>query len=637
MRDSYIDYSQTAEFVSNNIVKIVNRDGTKFFGTGFCLFKNQQKFIITCHHCICYLDQIFIEKDEIQYPCKWIEEFSDMTQDLAVLTCDNENIPVEPLNYNPKALPKLDVIMWGFATDENENLPTGRSIEDLRLASDYNYYRWKAEEIIGGNNKWNNKPEVNLNVFQIRGVFEKGFSGAPVCYTGDNNVIGIFTAKTDNNGYLIPIQTLLNKFNKNSEILTAQSTIDTKEYLEKGNLFYDKRKFNEAIIQYDEIIKDVNYLSALSNKGRSLAQLRENKKALEIFNLVLEIKPDFVYALLGMGAIFYNQGKYQEVIDWCDKVLEIDPNNVVSLNNKGLALSKQGKYPEAIEYFDKALAIDPTCILTINTKGLTLSEQGKYPEAIEYFDKALAIDSTYIYTINTKGYVLSKQGKYPEAIEYFDKALVIDPNFIDAMNNKGIALYEQGKYQDAIEYYDKALAIDPNDSIAMNNKCLALLQQGNNPNIFDPNKIFDIDYILATNTEDTALYRQSKYQEAIECVDKALEIDPNSIHAMNTKGQILSEQRKYQDAIDWCDKALAIDSTYIYAMNTKGIALSKQGKNQEALACFNKVLEIEPTFVLAQDNKKILLERLSMLERLSNLERLSKDKTNSKNYSSDNA
>lgn len=174
--ESSSDTLQTVEFVSANIVKIVNRDGTEFYGTGFCLFINQQKFIITCHHCIRKLDQIFIEKDGIQYPCKWIEEYSDMTKDLVVLTCNNEDIPIKPLNYNPKALPKLEVVVLGFATDELENFPAGTSVEDLRLASYDIPFRWKAEGN-SGNNKWNTKPEVHLNVFQIHGMFKQGLVG----------------------------------------------------------------------------------------------------------------------------------------------------------------------------------------------------------------------------------------------------------------------------------------------------------------------------------------------------------------------------------------------------------------------------------------------------------------------------
>ena len=367
MRESSSDTLQTARFVRDNIVKIVNIDGTKFYGTGFCLFENQQKFIISCHHCIYKLDQIFIEKDGKRYSCKWIEEYSDMNNDLAVLKCDDEDIPVQPLNHNPKALPKLDVVVWGFSTGGLENFQGGTSVENLKLASDYNRFRWPAEEI-NGNNKWNNKPEVNLNVYQIQGLFEQGFSGAPVCYTWDNNVIGIFTAKTDNNGYVIPIQTLLQKINKNSEILAAETSINTKEYLEKGNLFYDKRKFEEAIIQYDKIIKDVNYLSALSNKGNALSDLGKYDKAIECYDKVLEVDPNDVRAYYNKGNALSYLGKYDKAIECYDKALELDPNYVNVLVNKGNALCNQFTYEDAIECYDKALEVDPNSTSAYNNK-----------------------------------------------------------------------------------------------------------------------------------------------------------------------------------------------------------------------------------------------------------------------------
>ena len=186
-------------------------------------------------------------------------------------------------------------------------------------------------------------------MFQFDGKYDLGFSGAPVCYDGNKKIIGIFTARDNNYGYVIPIQTLLRKFNKNNEILAAQININVKEYLEKGNLFYAKRKFREAVIQYDEIIKDVNYLSALSNKGRFSAQLGKNKEAIEIFKLVLDIDSNFVYALMGMGLVLDNQGKYQEAIDYIDKALNIDPNYVLALTNKGVSLARLGKHQDAIE------------------------------------------------------------------------------------------------------------------------------------------------------------------------------------------------------------------------------------------------------------------------------------------------
>ena len=90
MSDDYYDNIQTAVFVSQNIVKIVDKDGI-FYGTSFLIEDDQKKYCITCHHCICKLDQIFVEKENTKYLCKWKEEYSDMQKDLAVLELVKDN------------------------------------------------------------------------------------------------------------------------------------------------------------------------------------------------------------------------------------------------------------------------------------------------------------------------------------------------------------------------------------------------------------------------------------------------------------------------------------------------------------------------------------------------------------------
>ena len=163
-------------------------------------------------------------------------------------------------------LPSLDVFVWGFSSTELENFENG-SLEKGKLYDVPQSVTWKEEEI-NGDKKWNKKPKVNVFVFKFTGKYDLGFSGAPVCFEGDKNVIGIFSVKDDNHGYVIPIQTLLKKFN--NDILQPQSDQNISQYLTKGNAFYQEGKYNDAITQYNKIIDDVNYLNALCNKGRSL-------------------------------------------------------------------------------------------------------------------------------------------------------------------------------------------------------------------------------------------------------------------------------------------------------------------------------------------------------------------------------
>jgi tetratricopeptide (TPR) repeat protein len=446
---------QSPTFVRENIVKIVDYRGT-FYGTGFFIELYDEIFCVTCHHCIYNLNEIFFEKDNKKYPCKWIETYSDMRQDISVLKPIDINVSVKPLKNNLQMLPGLKVFLWGFSSTDLLHFPSGSLVENSFLSQDYIPFYWPNEKSIGSN-PWNLKPEVTVNVHQFNGKIDLGFSGAPVCYDGDKKVIGIFTAKDNNYGYVIPIETLLSKFKKDT-LLTPYSNKDVKDLLERGNKYYYKREYDKALLCYDEIIKDSNYLSALSYRGRADVQLGRTKKAIDLFNLVLSLDPNFIFALIGMGIAVDRLGKNEESIVWYDKAIAINPNDVDALVGKGLAFYRLGNIEEAIVWYDKAIAINPNFANALNNKGLALDRLGKQ-EAIVWYDKALAINLNDTYALNNKGLAFYRLGNIEEAIVWYDKAIASNPNYTNALNNKGLALDRLGKNEESIVWYDKARAI----------------------------------------------------------------------------------------------------------------------------------------------------------------------------------
>ena len=73
--------------------------------------------------------------------------------------------------------------------------------------------------------------------------------------------------------------------------------------------------------------------------------------------------------------------------------------------------------------------------------------------------------------------------------------------------------------------------------------------------------------------------RLKKYEEAIECYEKALEIDPNDGNAWFFKGLALENFEKYDEAIACYERALEIDPKDKDAWINKKEALEKLKKN----------------------------------------------------------
>jgi len=84
------------------------------------------------------------------------------------------------------------------------------------------------------------------------------------------------------------------------------------------------------------------------------------------------------------------------------------------------------------------------------------------------------------------------------------------------------------------------------------------------------------------------------YSTAVNCYEKAIELDPMHDNAWNNKGSSLHRLGRYEKALSCFDKAIEIDADYANAWNNKGSSLQDLNRYAEALSCYNKAIELEP-------------------------------------------
>jgi len=106
-----------------------------------------------------------------------------------------------------------------------------------------------------------------------------------------------------------------------------------------------------------------------------------------------------------------------------------------------------------------------------------------------------------------------------------------------------------------------------------------------------------------------------KYEKAIECFDKVIELEPNNASAWTNKGTLLSLSRKYQEAIKCYDKAIELEPDNAITWFNKGSrALQFLDKYEESIKCFDKVIELEPDNASAWTSKAVMFEYLDKYE-----------------------
>lgn len=229
--------------------------------------------------------------------------------------------------------------------------------------------------------------------------------------------------------------------------------------LKKGNELYTAQKYEEAIQQYDELIKlkpkswDGNYLMAVSY--------------LALYHPGSEHPKDMEYAAKGLAAF--------------ERTLELTPPSPEDREKTEKFylsfLNSTGDKDKAIAYLEKQLASRPNDLALINQIATLYQKKGDFTKALEYFEKRANLDPTNKetwYTLGVNCWARSYHGGVAvsqeereqvvgKGIEALDKALAIDPNYFDALSyinliyrEKAKALATVGKNVEAGQAYAKA-------------------------------------------------------------------------------------------------------------------------------------------------------------------------------------
>ena len=90
------------------------------------------------------------------------------------------------------------------------------------------------------------------------------------------------------------------------------------------------------------------------------------------------------------------------------------------------------------------------------------------------------------------------------------------------------------------------------------------------------------------------LFKLGKYTEALEIVNSALQLKPESPTEWSNRGFVLSALGQNEEALEAFEKALVFDPKSSKILTNKGIVYFRMGLMKKALETFDCALEIEP-------------------------------------------
>ena len=222
------------------------------------------------------------------------------------------------------------------------------------------------------------------------------------------------------------------------------------------------------------------------------------------------------------------------------------PQQAIKCNKNGLSFFKQKRFQEAEEAFQKAIQIAPNYAEAHNYLGMVYADQKRFQEAEEAFQKAIQIAPNYAEAHNYLGMVYANTEKCEKAIEEYKKAVRIKPDYADAYSNLAAAYINLKLYYEAVDACHKALQGNEENEKAKLLKAMACLMWGRsinaNSQFADSSKyLMELGLLeyhkhkVSSNPNDsyahyflgTSYITLGNYQEAVDELEKAINLDPN--------------------------------------------------------------------------------------------------------------
>jgi len=302
-------------------------------------------------------------------------------------------------------------------------------------------------------------------------------------------------------------------------------------------------------------------VQSIAERGRTYRLMERYEKALQDFNLAIELNPRYDWAIAERGRTYRLMERYEKALQDFNLAIELNPRDDWATAHRGDTYRLMGRYEEAIQDFNHALELNPRYDLAIAHRGRTYMQVKRYEEALQDFNCALEHNPKDDWAIASRGFTYGLMERYEEAIQDFNHALELEPEYYGVVADRGFTYGLMERYEETLQDFNRALELNPR-----------------------------FDKLIA---ERGITYRwMERYKEALQDFNLALEINPKYEEAIASRGFTYILIERYERALQDFNRALELDPKYDWCLYIRGFTYLILHQVDSAKADLNNAIQI---------------------------------------------
>lgn len=369
-------------------------------------------------------------------------------------------------------------------------------------------------------------------------------------------------------------------------------------------------------------------------QGDILRRLGQFREALNIFNILIQLDPEYALALASRAAINFDLNNQN--IDSCQKdinlafaidpiprepfiwlarakmyrylkefdlamadlkhLMELDPQNMTGVEIITDILFKKGKFQEALGYLNDLLNKSPNNASLLVIRAVFYHRVKQFEDAKNDFDRALKISNDPMVR-EALAQINFKDKQYASALQNLNIIMITEPKRFSALLLRAQVNLQMENLEEAFRDVDNILRLNPFHLDALSFRAKFFLQTGKYEDAFnDLKQVFEIDnnYLPALICRIESWRQMGNVDDALSETFRILKTNPDQAAVLALRGALFYEMGNLKQAKEMIEKSLQIDSEEPLAIEIKRDILWKEGHYNEALKDLNTFIEKNP-------------------------------------------